>query len=52
VSHRAQPAAAGAWLAVLLAVLFIRTNWQAGLMVAATAFMLTRGGDMLDQYNE
>ncbi|MBV5270023.1 MAG: hypothetical protein JZU55_09135 [Afipia sp.] len=45
-------AVAGAWFAVLLAVLFTRTGWQTGLMVAATAFMFARGGDMLDQYDE
>jgi hypothetical protein len=37
---------------VLLAFLFGGMNWQAGLMVATTAFMLARGGDMLDLEGE
>ena len=44
--------ASGAWFVVPLAVLFGGIDWQAGLMVAATAFMLARGGDMLDQHDE
>ncbi len=50
--ERRWTAASGAWFAVLLAVLFGGLDWQASLMVAATAFMLARGGDMLDQYAE
>ena len=45
-------AASGAWFAVLLALLFGGADWRAGVMVAATAFMLARGGDMLDHHDQ
>lgn len=41
-------AASGAWFAVLLALMFGGIDWRVPLMVAAAAFMLARGGDMLD----
>ena len=45
-------AASGAWFAVLLALLLGVIDWRAAVMVAATAFMLARSGDMLDDYEE
>jgi hypothetical protein len=45
-------AASGAWLAVLLALLLGGIDWRAAVMVAATTFMLARGGDMLDDFDE
>ena len=48
--ERRWTAAAGAWSAVLLALLFGATDWRLAVMVAATAFMLARSGDMLDDY--
>lgn len=45
-------AASGAWVAVSLTFLAGWTDWRAAVMVAATAFMLARGGDLLDNYNE
>ena len=45
-------AASGAWFAVLLALLLGVIDWRAAVMVAATAFMLARSGDMLDDYDE
>jgi hypothetical protein len=50
--ERRWTAASGAWFAVLLALLLGAIDWRAGLMVAATAFMLARSGDMLDNYDE
>ncbi len=41
-------AACGAWFAVLLAMLTGLTDWRAAVMTAATAFMLARAGDILD----
>jgi hypothetical protein len=41
-------AASGAWVAVLLVFLLGRIDWRIAVMVAAAAFMLARGGDMLD----
>ena len=41
-------AASGAWVAVLLALLLGGIDWRTAVMVAATTFMLARGGDMLD----
>jgi hypothetical protein len=41
-------AACGAWFAVLLAMLSGLTDWRVAVMVGATAFMLARAGDMLD----
>lgn len=45
-------AASGAWFAVLLALLLGAIDWRAAMMVTATAFMLARSGDMLDNYDE
>jgi len=45
-------AASGAWFAVLAAFLLGGIDWRAAVMVAATAFMLARSGDMLDDYDE
>jgi hypothetical protein len=45
-------AALGAWFAVLLGLLLGAIDWRAATMVAATAFMLARSGDMLDNYDE
>ena len=45
-------AASGAWFAVLAALLLGGIDWRAAVMVAATAFMLARSGDMLDDYDE
>ncbi len=50
--ERRWTAASGAWFAVLAALLFGGIDWRAALMVAATAFMLARSGDMLDDYDE
>ena len=50
--ERRWTAASGAWFAVLLAVLFGGTNWRVAVMLAATTFMLARGGDMLDHGDE
>ena len=44
--------ASGAWFAVLLAPLLGGIDWRAAVMVAATTFMLARGGDMLDDLDE
>lgn len=45
-------AASGAWCAVVLALLLGGIDWRAAVMVAATTFMLARGGDMLDGFDE
>ena len=45
-------AASGAWFAVLLVFLLGRIDWRVAVMVAAAAFMLARGGDMLDDVGE
>lgn len=50
--ERRWTAASGAWFAVLLALLLGAIDWRAAMMVAATAFMLARSGDMLDNYDE
>jgi hypothetical protein len=39
-------------LAVLFALLLDGIDWRTAVMVAATAFMLARSGDMLDNYDE
>ncbi len=41
-------AASGAWFAVSLTFLVGWTDWRAAVMVVATAFMLARAGDLLD----
>ena len=46
--ERRWTAASGAWVAVLLALLLGGIDWRTAVMVAATTFMLARGGDMLD----
>lgn len=48
--ERRWTAASGAWLAVLLALAFGGTDWRAAVMVSATAFMLARAGDVLDDH--
>lgn len=50
--ERRWTAASGAWFAVLAALLLGGIDWRAALMVTATAFMLARSGDMLDNYDE
>ena len=50
--ERRWTAASGAWFAVLAALLLGGIDWRAAVMVAATAFMLARSGDMLDDYGE
>ena len=50
--ERRWTAASGAWFAVLAALLLGGIDWCAAVMVAATAFMLARSGDMLDDYGE
>jgi hypothetical protein len=50
--ERRWTAASGAWFAVLLALSLGAIDWRAALMVAATAFMFARSGDMLDDYDE
>ena len=50
--ERRWTAAFGAWFAVLAALLLGGIDWRAAMMVAATAFMLARSGDMLDDYDE
>lgn len=48
--ERRWTAACGVWFAVLLALTFGGTDWRTAVMVSATAFMLARAGDMLDDY--
>ncbi len=43
-------AACGAWFAALLAVASGLSDWRVAVMVSATAFMLARAGDMLDDH--
>jgi hypothetical protein len=50
--ERRWTAAIGAWFAVLLVLLFDGITWGTAAMVAATAFMLARGGDVLDDFDE
>jgi len=50
--ERRWTAASGAWFALLAALLLGGIDWSAAVMVAATAFMLARSGDMLDDYDE
>jgi len=50
--ERRWTAASGAWFAVLLALLLGGIDWRASMMVAVTTFMLARGGDMLDDFDE
>lgn len=45
-------AASGAWFAVILVLLLGGIDWRAAMMVAAAAFMVARGGDMLDDFDE
>lgn len=45
-------AASAAWFAVLLVLLFGGIDWRAPVMVAAAAFMVARGGDMLDDFEK
>ena len=49
--ERRWTAASGAWFAVVLALLLGVIDWRLAVMVAATAFMLARSGDMLDNYD-
>jgi len=46
--ERRWASASGAWFAVLVAECSGVVDWRTALMVAATAFMIARGGDMLD----
>ena len=50
--ERRWTAASGAWFAVLLALLLGGIDWRTAVMVAATTFMLARGGDMLDNSDD
>ena len=50
--ERRWTAASGAWVAVLLALLLGGIDWRMAVMVAATTFMLARGGDMLDNSDD
>jgi hypothetical protein len=50
--ERRWSAASGAWFAVVSAYLLGGIDWRLAVMVAATAFMLARSGDMLDDYDE
>jgi|SRR5665811_217525 hypothetical protein len=50
--ERRWTAASGAGFAVLLALLLGGIDWRAAVMVAAATFMLARGGDMLDGFDE
>ena len=50
--ERRWTAASGAWVAVLLALLLGGIDWRTAVMVAATTFMLARGGDMLDNSDD
>ena len=50
--ERRWTAASGAWFAVLLALLLGAIDWRTAVMVAATTFMLARGGDMLDNADD
>ncbi len=45
-------AASGAWFAASLTFLVGWTDWRIAVMVGAMAFMLARGGDVLDNYKE
>jgi hypothetical protein len=45
-------AASGAWFAVLLMLFLGGIDWRGAVMVAAAAFMLARGGDMLNDVDE
>jgi hypothetical protein len=45
-------AACGAWFAALSVFILGGTDWRVAVMVAAGAFMLARGGDMLDDVGE
>jgi hypothetical protein len=45
-------AATGAWFAVILMFFLGGIDWRAAMMVAAAAFMVARGGDMLDDGDE
>jgi hypothetical protein len=49
--ERRWTAASGAWFALVLALLLGAIDWRLVMMVAATAFMLARSGDMLDNYD-
>ncbi len=50
--ERRWTAASGAWFAVIVTLLLGGIDWRAAVMVAATAFMLARGGDMLDHVDD
>jgi hypothetical protein len=45
-------AASGACVAVILALLLGGLDWRAAVMAAAAAFMIARGGDTLDAFDE
>lgn len=48
--QRRWTAARSVWVAMLLALELVGTNWRTTVMVSAAAFMLARGGDMLDDH--
>jgi hypothetical protein len=50
--ERRWTAASGAWFAVLFALLLGGIDRRVAAMLAATTFMLARGGDMLDDFDE
>lgn len=45
-------AASGAWFAIILAFFLGGIDWRAAMMVAVAAFMVARGGDMLDDFDD
>ena len=45
-------AASGAWFAIILVFFLGEIDWRAAVMVAAAAFMVARGGDMLDDFDD
>jgi hypothetical protein len=45
-------AASGASLAIVLALFLGGIDWRAAVMAASAAFMLARGGDMLDTFDK
>ncbi len=48
--QRRWTAACSVWVTMLLALALGETDWRATVMVSATAFMLARAGDMLDDH--
>lgn len=50
--ERRWTAASGAWFAIFSALLVGAIDWRTAVMVATTAFMLARGGDILDNFDD